>query len=91
MLCVSWGAFGDIEVVDLLPRVKVPTIVFHCDQDAAVPFQEGRLIAAGIAAAKFVPLASRNHLILGSEPAWTVFVRELSEFLGWQKKQDSLC
>lgn len=85
------GAFGDIEVVDLLPRVKVPTIVFHCDQDAAVPFQEGRLIAAGIAAAKFVPLASRNHLILGSEPAWTVFVRELSEFLGWQKKQDSLC
>jgi len=77
-------AFGQIDVMDLLPRVHVPTIVFHCDQDAAVPFQEGRLIAAGIANAKFVPLASRNHLVLGSEPAWHVFVKEVSQFLGWQ-------
>ena len=79
------GAFGDIEVVDLLPRVQVPTIVFHCDQDAAVPFQEGRLVAAGIAGAKFVPLASRNHVLLGNEPAWSVFVRELGRFLGWRE------
>jgi DNA-binding winged helix-turn-helix (wHTH) protein/pimeloyl-ACP methyl ester carboxylesterase len=75
---------GQIDVVDLLPRVQVPTIVFHCDQDAAVPFQEGRLIAANIAGAKFVPLVSRNHVLLGSEPAWHVFLKELSEFLGWQ-------
>jgi DNA-binding winged helix-turn-helix (wHTH) protein/pimeloyl-ACP methyl ester carboxylesterase len=79
-------AFGDIDVVDLLPRVQVPTIVFHCDQDAAVPFQEGRLIAAGIAGAKFVPLNSRNHLLLGKEPAWNVFLRELDAFLGWRQE-----
>jgi pimeloyl-ACP methyl ester carboxylesterase len=79
-------AFGDIDVVDLLPRVQVPTIVFHCDQDAAVPFQEGRLIAAGIAGAKFVPLNSRNHLLLGNEPAWNVFLRELDAFLGWRQE-----
>ena len=79
-------AFGNIDVVDLLPRVQMPTLVFHCNQDAAVPFEEGRLVAANIAGAKFVPLASRNHLLLGSEPAWNVFVRELSEFLGWQQK-----
>jgi DNA-binding winged helix-turn-helix (wHTH) protein/pimeloyl-ACP methyl ester carboxylesterase len=79
------GAFGDIEVVDLLPRVQIPTIVFHCDQDAAVPFQEGRLVAADIAGAKFVPLASRNHVLLGNEPAWSVFVRELGRFLGWRE------
>jgi DNA-binding winged helix-turn-helix (wHTH) protein/pimeloyl-ACP methyl ester carboxylesterase len=76
-------AFGDIDVVDLLPRVQMPTIVFHCDQDAAVPFEEGRLVAANIAGAKFVPLVSRNHLLLGTEPAWDVFLRELGEFLGW--------
>jgi DNA-binding winged helix-turn-helix (wHTH) protein/alpha-beta hydrolase superfamily lysophospholipase len=76
-------AFGEIEVMDLLPRVQVPTIVFHCDQDAAVPFQEGRLMAAGIANAKFVPLTSRNHVLLGSEPAWEIFLRELSQFLAW--------
>jgi pimeloyl-ACP methyl ester carboxylesterase len=76
-------AFGQITVEELLHRVSVPTIVFHCDQDQAVPFQEGRLIAAGIANAKFVPLASRNHVLLNSEPAW-VFLRELSDFLGWR-------
>jgi DNA-binding winged helix-turn-helix (wHTH) protein/pimeloyl-ACP methyl ester carboxylesterase len=77
-------AFGQIDVVDLLPKVSVPTIVFHCDQDAAVPFEEGRLVAAGIANAKFVPLASRNHLLLADEPAWPVFLRELGSFLGWK-------
>jgi pimeloyl-ACP methyl ester carboxylesterase len=71
-------------VVDLLPRVRVPTIVFHCDQDAVVPFEDGRLIAAGITNAKFVPLASRNHLLLGNEPTWKIFLRELGDFLGWQ-------
>jgi hypothetical protein len=58
--------------------------VFHCDRDQAVPFQEGRLIAAGIAKAKFVPLTSCNHVLLSSEPAWEVFVRELGDFLGWR-------
>lgn len=77
-------AFGQINVVDLLPRISVPTIVFHCDRDQAVPFQEGRLIAAGIAKAKFVPLTSRNHVLLSSEPAWEEFVRELGDFLGWR-------
>lgn len=76
--------FGQIDVVDLLPRVRVPTIVFHCDQDAVVPFEDGRLIAAGITNAKFVPLASRNHLLLGNEPTWKIFLRELGDFLGWQ-------
>ena len=75
---------GQIDVLDLLPQVQVPTLVFHCDHDAAVPFQEGRLIAANIAGAKFVPLASRNHVLLGFEPAWEVFLRELGEFLGWR-------
>jgi DNA-binding winged helix-turn-helix (wHTH) protein/pimeloyl-ACP methyl ester carboxylesterase len=77
-------AFGDIEVVDLLSGVQAPTIVFHCDQDVAVPFEEGRLIAAGIAGARFVPLSSRNHLLLSGEPAWRIFLQELGAFLGWR-------
>jgi len=76
--------FGEIEVTDLLAQVRVPTVVFHCDQDAAVPFQEGRLLAAGIPGAKFVPLASRNHILLGNELGWSAFLRELGEFLEWE-------
>ena len=37
-----------MNVADLLPQVKVPTLVMHCRDDAVQPFEEGRRIAAGI-------------------------------------------
>jgi pimeloyl-ACP methyl ester carboxylesterase/DNA-binding winged helix-turn-helix (wHTH) protein len=77
--------FSRIDVRSLLPRINVPTIVFHCQEDGAVPFDEGRLLAASIPGAKFVPLPSRNHLLLEHEPAWTIFLRELGGFLGWRQ------
>jgi hypothetical protein len=46
-----------------------------------VPFDSGRRIAAGIPGARLVPLQSRNHLILGDEPAFARFVEELTGFL----------
>ncbi len=73
-----------INVRDLLPAISVPTIVFHCDRDRAVPPEEGRLIAAEIPNAKFVPLSSPNHLLLAEEPAWRVFLEELGRFVGWK-------
>jgi serine/threonine protein kinase/alpha-beta hydrolase superfamily lysophospholipase len=72
---------GKIDVVDLLPRVKVPTLVLHSRDDAVVPFEEGRLLAAKIPGARFVPLEGRNHLLLESEPAWPKFVAEVRRFL----------
>ena len=74
-------ATGVIEITALLPRVKVPTLVLHCRNDAAQPFDEGRRIAAGIPGARFVALESRNHLILESEPAWGRFLEEVTAFL----------
>ena len=67
----------------LLPEVKVPAIVFHAQDDQAIPFNEGRLLATGIRGSTLVPLPSRNHLILEQEPAWPIFLRELGAFLGW--------
>lgn len=34
-----------IDVVALLPRVTVPTLVMHAREDARIPFEEGRLLA----------------------------------------------
>jgi pimeloyl-ACP methyl ester carboxylesterase/DNA-binding winged helix-turn-helix (wHTH) protein len=79
-------AFSRMDVRPLLASVTVPTIVFHAEQDGVVPFDEGRLLAAGIPGARFVPLPSRNHILLESEPAWTIFLRELGAFLGWAEK-----
>jgi pimeloyl-ACP methyl ester carboxylesterase len=77
---------GKINVVDYLPMVTCPTIVFHSRDDAAIPISEGRLLAARIAGAKFVELPSRNHLVIPPEPAWDIFLQHLSEFLGWNQK-----
>jgi pimeloyl-ACP methyl ester carboxylesterase/DNA-binding winged helix-turn-helix (wHTH) protein len=74
-------ATGELDISDLLPQVKVPTLVLHCRNDAAVMFDEGRRLAAGIPGAKFVTLESRNHLVLESEPAWEKFSSEITAFL----------
>jgi pimeloyl-ACP methyl ester carboxylesterase/DNA-binding CsgD family transcriptional regulator len=75
-------AFHDIDVRDLAGQVRVPTLVMHSRGDARVPFDEGRQLAALIPGARFVPLASRNHVLLEGEPAWEPFLRELRGFVG---------
>jgi pimeloyl-ACP methyl ester carboxylesterase len=74
-------AMDNIDVSDLLSQVTVPTLVMHCRGDAAVPFEEGRRMAAGIRGAHFVALEGRNHLILQSDPGWSRFVGEIKAFL----------
>jgi pimeloyl-ACP methyl ester carboxylesterase/DNA-binding CsgD family transcriptional regulator len=71
-----------VEVTDLLPKVRTPTLVLHGRNDAVVPLAEGRLIAAGIAGAQFVELDSRNHILLEAEPAWQRFREAVIEFIG---------
>jgi pimeloyl-ACP methyl ester carboxylesterase len=72
---------SDIDIVDLLPKVNVPTIVFHGIRDRWVPFDQGRRLAASIPNARFVPLESENHALLSTEPAWAKFVDEMDAFL----------
>lgn len=72
---------GGIDVTGDLARVQCPTLVVHAKDDAQVPFEEGKLIASGIAHARFVPLDSANHVLLESEPAWRRFMQEVETFL----------
>ncbi len=75
-------AFGEIDVRDRLGQLAVPTLVLHAQRDAVVPFDEGRLLAASIPGARFVPLDSGNHILLSDEPAWQTFLSEVRRFLG---------
>ncbi len=77
----SLAANGDTDVSALLAQVAVPTLVMHARDDARVPFDQGRRLAAAIPGARFVPLASRNHLILEDEPAFPRFLQEVRGFL----------
>ncbi len=72
---------GDVDVSALLSQVAVPTLVMHSRDDAAVPFDQGRRLAAGIPGARFVPLPSRNHVIFEDEPAFPRFLQEMKTFL----------
>jgi pimeloyl-ACP methyl ester carboxylesterase/DNA-binding winged helix-turn-helix (wHTH) protein len=74
-------AVNIFDVDDLLPRVRVPTLVLHCRGDAVQPFEEGRRLAAAIPGARFVELDGRNHIMLKSEPAWPRFLEEVRAFL----------
>ena len=70
-----------IDVTELVPLVKVPALVLHATGDAVAAFSEGRKLAALLPDARFVPLESKNHILLESEPAWARFTDELRRFL----------
>ena len=73
---------GEVDVTALLSRVTMPTLVMHATDDARVPFDAGRRMAAAIPNARFVPLQGRNHLFLEGEPAFGQFLEHLRAFLG---------
>jgi class 3 adenylate cyclase/pimeloyl-ACP methyl ester carboxylesterase len=72
---------GETDVTALLPRVSVPTLVLHTRDEARVPFEAGRRMAAGIPGARFVALPGRNHLFLETEPAFGQFLEHTRAFL----------
>ena len=69
--------------------VRVPTLVMHARGDLRVPFSQGQEVAAGIPGAKFVPLESRNHIILADEPANRQFFDAIASFLGDAHTRDT--
>jgi pimeloyl-ACP methyl ester carboxylesterase/DNA-binding CsgD family transcriptional regulator len=73
--------FHEVDVAGLAAELRAPTLVMHARQDARVPFDEGRRLAALIPNARFVALDSANHVLLEGEPAWPVFLEALHAFL----------
>jgi pimeloyl-ACP methyl ester carboxylesterase/DNA-binding CsgD family transcriptional regulator len=74
-------AMYEIDVSGELAAIDCPTLVLHSTGDLRVPFAEGRLLAGRIAQARFVPLDSRNHLMLETEPAWRRWTEEVAQFM----------
>jgi pimeloyl-ACP methyl ester carboxylesterase/DNA-binding CsgD family transcriptional regulator len=79
--CRLWNAFHAFDIRGETDKICVPTLVFHVRGDAMVPFEAGRRVAAMIPNARFVPLESKNHILLPQEKAWSVFCKELDDFL----------
>jgi pimeloyl-ACP methyl ester carboxylesterase/DNA-binding CsgD family transcriptional regulator len=75
-------ARAEVDIRDILHKVRVPTLVLHADGDEVVPAAEGRRLASEIPGSQFVSLASRNHVLLEHERAWSDFKEAVLEFTG---------
>ena len=73
---------NSIDIRELLPQVRVPTLVLHLRDDAVHRFEFGREVAAAIPGARFVPLHGRNHMPLEKDPATPHILEEITRFLG---------
>ena len=78
----------EIDVRDILPTIRVPTLVLHRRQDQDAKFAEGRYIADRIPGAKFVGLDGADHLIwVGDQDA---VLNEVEEFLTGARQSSEL-
>ena len=55
----------EIDIRDVLPTVRVPTLVMHGAEDQIVPVEVGRYTAQRLRTARFVELPGIGHLALG--------------------------
>jgi pimeloyl-ACP methyl ester carboxylesterase len=66
-----------IDIRDVLPSVRVPTLVLHVDDDRVVPVEAGQQLADGIPGARFVRFRGVDHAF------WLVdgLVEEIERFV----------
>ena len=70
---------AEIDVRQVLPSIRVPTLVIHRSEDQCLKVEEGRYVAERIPGAKYVELPGRDHLpFVGDQDA---ILNEVEEFL----------
>jgi class 3 adenylate cyclase len=72
---------AEIDARDIVPAVRVPTLVMHRVGDRAIPVEAGRYLARNIAGAKYVELSGDNHAMLYEPETVDRIVGEVEEFL----------
>lgn len=70
---------AEIDVRNVLPSIRVPSLVIHRSDDQCLKVEEGRFVAERIPGAKFVELSGDDHLpFVGDQDA---MLDEVEEFL----------
>jgi pimeloyl-ACP methyl ester carboxylesterase len=81
-------AGDNIDVRVLLPQVRVPTLVVHCDDDRVAVPEHGR-VPCGSHCWRPLRVAAEREPSPENEPAWPLFLEELGHFLGWDTVDQS--
>ena len=70
---------AEIDIRQVLPSIRVPTLVIHRSEDKCLKVEEGRYVAEKIPGAKYVELPGRDHLpFVGDQDA---ILDQVEEFL----------
>ena len=77
-----------IDVTDLLPQIRAPTLVLHRRGSRAIPFRLGLELAAQIPDARFVPLEGTAHNPWGGDAASVLSA--IGDFLGEKLELEEL-
>lgn len=72
---------GLADASDVLAAITAPTLVLHSRHERMNDVEHSRILARGVPGARLVLLDSRNHILLEDEPAWPVFLAEVTAFL----------
>jgi class 3 adenylate cyclase len=76
---------GDLDVREVLPSIRVPTLVMHRREDTTILVQHARYIAERIPGARYVELEGSDHLFSGGDT--DAVVGEIEEFLTGSRRQ----
>lgn len=75
----------EIDIRDVLPAIRVPTLVLHRTDDQVVPVEAGRYLAEHIPDAKYVELPGNDHYPFSGD--YDPFVEEVEEFLTGSRRR----
>jgi pimeloyl-ACP methyl ester carboxylesterase/DNA-binding CsgD family transcriptional regulator len=78
-----------VDIHNDLSRITAPTIVLQAIGDRSTTFDNAVTVSSRIPGARLVSLDSRNHILLADEPAWSVFINEVSAFLEPERRTHS--
>jgi pimeloyl-ACP methyl ester carboxylesterase/DNA-binding winged helix-turn-helix (wHTH) protein len=79
---------AEIDVRNVLPTVRVPTLVIHRSGDLCLKVEEGRFVAEQIPASKFVELGGIDHLpFVGNQDE---ILDEIEQFLTGMRRIDEI-
>lgn len=76
---------NQIDVRDVLPAIRVPTLILHARGDKRVAVAGGRYLAKHIAGARFVELPGDDHFFAGADAGRAL--DEIEEFLTGERPQ----
>lgn len=74
-------AVGRFDVTELLAKVTAPVLVMSSSGDAVHPQAQSRQLARALPNAEFRSLATDNHAIAPSDPAFSVMMDAMDRFL----------